>query len=167
MALTDKSNRRKVKIFRKAKHYIGLLFRKAQIMRYRCFGITIGNNCFISLGAWLDERRGKIIIGDGCYITRGAKILSHDAIACRTKPWLKEECTTILESNVFIGMGAIILAGVRVGENSIIGAGSVVSKSVPPNSVVAGNPARVIKTLGDKSAIDPDLKVVEADIAAF
>lgn len=49
--------------------------------------------------------------------------------------------------NVWIGMGAVILKGVTIGENSVVAAGAIVSKDVPPNSVVAGNPAQVVKTL--------------------
>jgi acetyltransferase-like isoleucine patch superfamily enzyme len=52
-----------------------------------------------------------------------------------------------IENNVFIGTGAIILKGVRIGKNSVIGAGSVVAKSVPPDSIVAGNPARLLRKI--------------------
>lgn len=52
-----------------------------------------------------------------------------------------------IEDRVWIGLGAIILSGVRVGENSIIAAGAVVTKDVPKNSIVAGNPAKVIKKI--------------------
>jgi acetyltransferase-like isoleucine patch superfamily enzyme len=52
-----------------------------------------------------------------------------------------------LERGVWVGDSAIICKGVRIGENSIIGAGSVVRKDVPPNCVVIGNPARVVKKL--------------------
>jgi acetyltransferase-like isoleucine patch superfamily enzyme len=51
----------------------------------------------------------------------------------------------IIKDNVWIGMGAIILKGVTIGENSIVAAGAVVTKSVPPNVIVAGNPARIVK----------------------
>jgi acetyltransferase-like isoleucine patch superfamily enzyme len=53
----------------------------------------------------------------------------------------------VLESNVFVGANSIILKGVRIGENSVIGAGSVVARDVPANSIAAGNPCRVIRPL--------------------
>ena len=53
----------------------------------------------------------------------------------------------VIADNVWIGMNATILKGVTIGENSVVAAGSVVSKSVPPNTVVAGNPAVVVKEL--------------------
>ncbi len=51
--------------------------------------------------------------------------------------------------NVWIGSGAIVLPGVTIGDNSIVGAGSVVTKNVEPNSVVAGNPAKFIKSINE------------------
>ncbi len=52
-----------------------------------------------------------------------------------------------IEDDVFIGLGAIVLKGVTIGRGSVIGAGSVVTRSIPPRSVAAGNPARVVRTL--------------------
>lgn len=60
----------------------------------------------------------------------------------------------VLEDNVWIGDGAIVCKGVTVGENTVIGAGSVVASDIPPNAIAAGNPARVIKPL------DPDRELV-------
>ncbi len=62
------------------------------------------------------------------------------------RPVLKT-APVIIEDNVWIGMNAVILKGVTIGENSVVAAGSVVSKSVPPNVVVAGNPAVIVKHL--------------------
>ena len=62
------------------------------------------------------------------------------------RPVLKT-APVIIEDNVWIGMNAIILKGVTIGENSVVAAGAVVSKSVPPNVVVAGNPAVIVKHL--------------------
>ena len=56
-----------------------------------------------------------------------------------------------IENNVWVGGGAIVLAGLTIGENSVVGAGAVVTKDVPPNVVVVGNPARVVRDLGDDS----------------
>jgi maltose O-acetyltransferase len=53
----------------------------------------------------------------------------------------------VIGDNVWIGSGAIVLAGVTVGKNSVIGAGAVVTKDVPANVVVVGNPAKVVKTI--------------------
>ena len=56
----------------------------------------------------------------------------------------------VLKDNVWIGDSAIVCKGVTIGENSIIGAGAVVTKDVPPNSIFAGNPAKLVKTLDEK-----------------
>lgn len=55
-----------------------------------------------------------------------------------------------IEDNVWIGAGTIILPGVTIGENSVIGAGSVVTRDVPANVVAFGSPCRVIRTIGDR-----------------
>jgi maltose O-acetyltransferase len=86
-----------------------------------------------------------ISIGDNCTITANAIILSHDASTKRDLGYSKIGVVTI-GNNVFIGAGAIILPNVHVGNNVIIGAGSVVTSDIPGNSVVVGNPAKVICT---------------------
>lgn len=54
----------------------------------------------------------------------------------------------VIDNNAWIGGGAIVLAGVTIGENAVVGAGAVVTKDVPPNTVVVGNPGRVVRDLG-------------------
>ncbi len=133
-------------IVKQIKHYGGNLIRFFYHLYLRSAGVEIGKNTMISLGAKIDTRRGKVVIGDNCTITHGTVILSHDAAADRmNKP--KTEGTTIIENNVFIGVNSVVLPGVTVGSNSIIGAGSVVTTDTPPNSVAVGNPAKVIKIL--------------------
>lgn len=105
-------------------------------------GIEIGKECFISLRAHIDVRRGKITLGNNVHIAGGSYILSHAGF----QP-IKEGHQTIIEDNVKIFVNSIILPGVKIGKNSIVGAGSVVMKNVPPNVVVIGNPARVIQHL--------------------
>jgi acetyltransferase-like isoleucine patch superfamily enzyme len=130
---------------RKLKSNIGKIIRNLLNYKYQLMGITIGDNCFISTDAWLDDRRGKIIIGNNVSITRGAKILSHDATTPRLKKKVSAEIVTKLDNSVFIGMNAIVLAGIHIHENSIVGAGCIVTKNIPPNCVVVGNPMRIIK----------------------
>lgn len=99
------------------------------------------------MGAWIDTRRGKIIIGNNCTITHGSKILSHDHAAHIMGDGMYEKTLTTIGDNVFIGMNAIILSGITIGDNSIIAAGSIVTKDVPPGSLLVGASAKIIKTL--------------------
>ena len=101
----------------------------------------------ISWGAKLDVSRGEIIIGDRCTITHGCIILSHDRSKRRIDSKDKGNGTVRLGNDVFIGVNSIILRDVTIGDYSIVGAGSVVTKDVPPNVVVVGNPARIIRNL--------------------
>ena len=93
----------------------------------------------------------KIDIGDACMIAHGAYISDADwhDIYDRAEPVGKTK-PIVLKDNVWIGDSAIICKGVTIGENSIIGAGSVVTKDVPANSVFAGNPAKLVKKLDEK-----------------
>lgn len=117
-----------------------------KVQYYRLMGIKIGENCWISSDARVDVRRGKITIGNKVNISGGAYILGHAAY----QPKFKDGQATTLEDNVIIFVNAVVLPGVTVGRNSIVGAGSVVGKNVPPNVIVMGNPARVVKHLEEK-----------------
>ncbi|MEG0997406.1 MAG: acyltransferase [Clostridiales bacterium] len=90
-------------------------------------------------------------IGEYCKITAGVIILTHDysrSVLRRVYgEILGEAKKTIIGNNVFIGMNSIILMGTQIGNNVIIGAGSVVSGIVRDNVVIAGNPARIVRTL--------------------
>lgn len=108
-------------------------------LRWR-YGMHIGNNCRISWKAHLDKSvnpRG-IYIGDNTWILSEAMILAHDH--CRSLM-----ADTHIGNNCIIGVRSIILPGLSIGNQSIVGGGSVVTKDVPPNAIVAGNPARIIK----------------------
>lgn len=77
-------------------------------------------------------------IGEYTYVAFNARILTHD----RTRGIYAH---THVGRNCFVGGGSIILPGVTIGDNCVIGAGSVVTKDVPPRSIVAGNPAKVVR----------------------
>jgi acetyltransferase-like isoleucine patch superfamily enzyme len=93
----------------------------------------------------------SITIGDACMIAHGVYISDADwhGIYDRAEP-VGNTNPVILEDNVWIGDSATVCKGVTIGKNSIIGAGAVVTKNVPPNSIFAGNPAKLVKTLEDK-----------------
>ena len=99
----------------------------------------IGKDCRISWKAHLDKSINPkgIWIGDGTQVLNGAMILSHDA--CRG---IKAD--THIGNNCVIGVRSIILPVVKIGDSCVVGAGSVVTKDVLPNTIVAGNPAKVI-----------------------
>ena len=131
------------KIIRDVGHIIGHL----RISYFRMAGITIGKDCMISWGAKLDVSGGRIIIGNRCTITYGCIILSHDRSKKRISPKDKGKGTVRLGNDVFVGVNSVILRDVTIGDYSIVGSGSVVTKDVPSNVVVAGNPARIIRKL--------------------
>ena len=105
------------------------------------YGMDIGQDVIISRSVKLDRAinpRG-IHIGEGTWILTEAMVLSHDH--CRG---LKAD--TYIGENCVIGVRSIIMPGVSIGNSCIVAACSVVTKDVPPHCVVAGNPAKVIKT---------------------
>jgi Acetyltransferase (isoleucine patch superfamily) len=93
--------------------------------------------------------------GGGITIGNDVMIAAHTIISSQTHdpnaPLFRETQImkpVVIEDNVWIGSGAIILPGVHIGTGSVIGAGSVVTKDVPPGSVVVGGPSKVIRQLG-------------------
>lgn len=123
--------------------------------------MSAGNKFFVMHNVDIDYT-GNITIGDNVTLTEGVKILTHAHDPYKFMdddkllPFSNRAYKTslVIEDNVEILSHAIILPTVsRIGRNSIISAGAVVSKNVPENSVVAGNPAKVIATLSEELII--------------
>ena len=123
-------------IFRIAIHFYGNILRSVNMIRFKLLGVKIGKNTMISLGAKIDVHRGKVTIGDNCLITSGVKILSHDGASRMIDINDFGNGEVVIGNNIFIGVNAIILKGVHIGDNSVIGSGAIVTKDVPPQSLV-------------------------------
>ena len=113
-------------------------------------GATIGKNCKISSHTFICE---GVHIEDNVFIGHNVTFI-NDRFPRATNPdgsvqtdadWKLEE--TFIKKNASIGSSVTILCGITVGEGAIVGAGSVVTKNVAPNTIVAGNPAKLIKKI--------------------
>ena len=128
-----------------SKLYVSYLRRK---------GVTVGENTEFFGPAGIDVSRPCLIeIGRNCVLTEGVRVVSHgyDLAVLREKygEVLCSSGKVVIEDNVFIGVNSTILKGVRIGRNTIIGAGSVVTGDIPANCVAAGNPCKVIMTIDE------------------
>jgi acetyltransferase-like isoleucine patch superfamily enzyme len=114
---------------------------------------TVGKNCKISSHTFVCE---GVAIEDGVFVGHGVTFINDiypravtaDGGLQSESDWKVE--TTLVQKGASIGSGATVLAGVTIGENAMVGAGSVVTKSVPANAIVAGNPARLLRVLDSK-----------------
>lgn len=119
--------------------YVVLAALRRQYLR-KVWGMTIGKGARISGKAHLDYTNpGGVHIGDYTIVTPGARIFTHDYVGAHHD-------NTHIGSCCFIGANAIIMPAVKIGDHCIVAAGSVVTGHVPDGTMVAGNPARIIKT---------------------
>ncbi len=114
---------------------------------------TVGKNCKISSHTFICE---GVTIEDNAFIGHNVAFI-NDSYPRATasgghlqteKDWKVEQ--TLVKKGASIGSGSTILANVVIGENAIVGAGSVVTKDVPANTIVAGNPAKVLRTIPEE-----------------
>lgn len=106
----------------------------------KIYGMNISKTARISVRAKLDLTNPKgVNIGDETYIASGAIIFTHDySRGLHENTYIGKRC--------FIGANAIIMCGITIGDNVVVGSGSIVTKNVPSGSIVVGNPARIIKS---------------------
>jgi len=107
-------------------------------------GFKLGENVSIVDNFFFDPSHCYLIsIGNNCTICPNVRLIAHDASIKKILGYTKIGKIDIRE-NCFIGDSAVILPGVTIGPNSIVGAGSVVTKDIPPDTVAAGNPAKIL-----------------------
>ncbi len=107
----------------------------------RAMGVSIGNNVFLGKYCIIDDTFPELIaIEDRVVISFGTTIVAHDDSK-------REVAPVVIKKGVFLGTRSVILPGVTIEGNSIVGAGAVVTKDVPVDTVVAGVPARIIKKI--------------------
>ena len=112
--------------------------------------LTIGNNVGMSsTRLWIHEsaRIGNNVKIGGCVLITDTDAHPMDYVARRSSNEGTKSAPVVIEDDVWVGAHCIILKGVTIGARSIIGAGSVVTKSIPADCVAAGNPCKVIKLL--------------------
>jgi len=134
-------------ILKSTSHFLAMYVPNSQLKRafYRIRGTKIGKHVDIAPGVFLEDFYPELItIQDNVDIGPKVIIVTHDSsgkcVSSQDITWTKP---VVIENNVYLGAGAIILPGVRIGHHSIIGAGSVVTKDIPPSSVAYGTPAQV------------------------
>lgn len=111
----------------------------------RHIGVNIGKNCLIATRNWSSEPY-LVTIGNNVQVTRNVSIHTHGGANCIRKEYPDFDVfgKVVIEDWAYIGSYSQIMPGVTIGEGSLVAAGSVVTKSVDPHTVVAGNPARFV-----------------------
>lgn len=127
---------------------------RAQLHRWR--GVEVGKDVAIGMEVMFDSvYPERIHIGSGCIITNNVQILAHNrdlrgygpGKTIKDLDYIVQD--VVLEEDVVVGIGSIILPGVTIGKGAVIAAGSIVNKDIPPYTMAVGSPARVIKKFGE------------------
>ncbi len=110
--------------------------------------IVLGRKVYVGSGCEFNIS-DEITIGDDCLIAAGCRFIDHNhGLLDRERPTRSQLCThkaIVLEKDVWLGVNVVVLQGVTIGEGSVVGAGSVCTKPIPPGEIWAGVPARKIR----------------------
>lgn len=128
--------------------------RRDPVAYARSLGVTVGSGCRLiatTVASWGSEPY-LITLGDRVLVTAGVRFVTHDGAVWpfrREHPRIDRVAPIEVGDDCFLGLNSIVLPGVTIGSESVVGAGAVVNRSIPPRSVVAGVPARVVCTIDD------------------
>jgi maltose O-acetyltransferase len=117
-----------------------------ELVTYTAGRIEIGDRTFINYGSSI-AARALVQIGSNCHLGHYTFVMDNDQHDVVRHTELPQSRPVVIEDHVWIGSKAVILPGVRIGTRAVIGAGSIVTRDVPPRCVAAGNPARVLRYL--------------------
>jgi maltose O-acetyltransferase len=140
----------------RGRHYRGLLAQAGENLRIAEWVVinnpamvAMGDNCYLGAGVQLYPWNAPITLGDNVLIAAGARLITRKhGFADVDVPMAEQgydNAPIVVEDDVWIGFGAVILPGVTIGRGSIVGANAVVTKDVEPHSIVGGVPARLIR----------------------
>jgi len=130
---------------------------KTRKMFYRATGVQIGEGTVINPGVIIEDcYRSLVTIGERVSIAAGVMLIA-DAAPNNSRlaevPYVRDrlivEKPIMVEDDAWVGAAAIVLPGVTIGRGAIVGAGAVVTRNVPPATIVAGVPAKEIRKIGD------------------
>lgn len=130
------------------------LIKRNPISYARNIGVEVGEGCrFLGLSrSTFGSEPFLIRVGNHVTITGGVHFVTHDGgvwVFRELEPNIDVFGSIVIEDNVFVGLGATIMPNVVIGKNSVVGAGSLVTKDVLPNTIVGGVPAKFIKSIED------------------
>ena len=141
-------------IFRKLyrKYYHVVVRRRNPIKYVKKIGVNLAGRLFIYGNITWGSEPWIISIGDNVHLTNGVKFITHDGgtLLFRDRvPDLEITKPITIGNNVYVGNDVLFMPGVNIGNNVVIGAGAVVTRDIPDNSVAVGVPARVIKSIDE------------------
>jgi maltose O-acetyltransferase len=119
-------------------------------------GITIGSRTFVNFNCTMLDG-APIAIGDEVLIASGVQLItaSHPIDPVPRRDAWERALPIAIADGVWLGAGAIVLPGVSIGENTVVGAGALVTKDLPAGVVAYGNPARVVREIGESDRVEP------------